>query len=102
MIIVEALAYVADVWVIGTYVAMVAGRSVRAFHWANAVGAIPIAVTEVAVGAWQALVLTMAFGIAGAIGVWQTRRRWMKGVQAEVLRNVEAEVTRQNKERVVQ
>lgn len=63
------VAYLADAWVLATYLLTARGRPARWFHWANAVGAGPIAYTEVVTGAFAALVLTVTFGLIGAYGV---------------------------------
>lgn len=66
----DALAYTADAAIIGTYLGTATRRlDRRTFHWANALGAPPIIATEIIVGAWQALILTAMFGVAGLIGV---------------------------------
>lgn len=73
--IVSALAYIADAVILGSYaVAVAKSNRIGWFHWANGVGAIPIAVTEVAVHAWPALILTAAFGVIGWIGALSPRR----------------------------
>lgn len=65
-----ALAYMADAIILFTYFAAALKRlPLRWFHWANALGCIPIIITEAAVGAWPALILTAAFGAAGWCGV---------------------------------
>jgi hypothetical protein len=62
------LAYMADIAILGTYWLMVRGKSVKWFHLANAIGCIPLIVTEVISGAYAVIVITAAFGIIGAIG----------------------------------
>jgi hypothetical protein len=68
--LIEAAAYGADVAILAAYAAVASGRYVmRLFHWANALGSIPIMLSEVIVGAWPAFVLTSAFGVIGWMGV---------------------------------
>lgn len=68
--IVDIFAYVADAAILGTYAASVRDASrVRWFHWANAIGAVPIVAVEIVVAAWPPLVLTVAFGLIGCAGV---------------------------------
>lgn len=64
-----ALAYLADVAVLGTYAMVARGGSVRPFHWANALGCFPIIGVEIVAGAWPPLVLTATFGALGWVGV---------------------------------
>lgn len=64
------MAYVADAWILGAYLSLArSGKGLRRFNWANAVGAVPIAATEVSVGAWQALIITAAFGVVRLQGL---------------------------------
>lgn len=68
-IVVTLVGYCADLWIVATYLLLARTGRERPFHWANAVGCVPIIATEVAVGAWVPLVLTVAFGAFGWIGV---------------------------------
>ena len=71
-----ALAYAADVAILGTYFSSIRNpRTVRRFHWANAVGMFPLIGVEAVTGAWPAVVLTAAFGVIGWVGVVGGRRR---------------------------
>lgn len=64
------VAYAADAAILGTYAVMASGRrSPFPFHCANAIGAPPIVATEIAARAWPALVLTVAFGCIGWVGM---------------------------------
>lgn len=63
------LAYTADVAIVVTYFVMNRTGRPHAFNLANAVGAIPLAATEVVAHAWPLLVLTSFFGAIGAYGV---------------------------------
>lgn len=63
------LAYVSDAWVLATYALMAAGRRSLWFHMANALGAVPIAAVEIAARTWPPLILTVAFGLIGAVGM---------------------------------
>lgn len=58
------LAWAADVAILWTYARSTHGP-VRPFHWANAIGGIPLAVVEVQAGAWQVLPITVAFTLLG-------------------------------------
>lgn len=64
-----AFAYIADVWILATYAATVRGGHVRPFHWANAIGSIPILAVETIGRVWPAFILTFTFGLIGWIGV---------------------------------
>lgn len=69
MVMLDVLAYLADAWILGTYLyAATRGRQ-RPFHWANAIGCLPILAVEVVASAWPAFVLTLAFGFIGCVGV---------------------------------
>lgn len=63
------LAYLADAVILVTYFLTTKSRPVRWFHWANAIGCVPIIATEVIASAWPPLVLTAAFGAIGWMGV---------------------------------
>lgn len=65
----ELAAYAADAGILATYAATTRGGSVHWFHWANALGCLPIIATEVAVKAWAPLILTAVFGALGWYGV---------------------------------
>lgn len=67
--IISALAYLADAWILATYALTTRRRPVRWFHWANAVGCAPILAVEAVAGAWPPLVLTAAFGAIGCVGL---------------------------------
>lgn len=64
-----ALGYLADVAVVGAYWAVQRGRRLAWLNWTNALGAFPVAATEVYGRAWPALVVTCAFGVVGWAGV---------------------------------
>ena len=66
--------YAADAIIIGTYGLTLRGR-VRPFHWANALGCIPLIAVEVTTGAWPVLPLTAVFGVIGWIGVIKTKEQ---------------------------
>jgi hypothetical protein len=72
-VIITVLAYVADFAVLFTYGMLARGGSRRPMHWANALGSIPIAATEVVARVWPPLVLTAAFGILGVVGILTDR-----------------------------
>lgn len=66
--------YVADVCILGSYGVMsFVPSKVRAFHWANAWGCVPLLIAEVQAGLWQVVVITGTFGVLGWLGVWRTR-----------------------------
>lgn len=67
--ILTAVAYLADAVILGSYGFLArTGRS-RPFHWANAVGCVPLLAVEVVAHAWPPLVLTAAFGAIGLAGL---------------------------------
>lgn len=71
---ITALAYIADVWILGAYAVAATSGRVRWFHLANAVGCYPILAVEVVAHAWPALILTAAFGAIGTVGVARSAR----------------------------
>ena len=72
MSLLDLTGYAADAAILGTY-ALIARRPglVRWFHWANAIGAVPVCAVELASTPvpWAAFVLTASFGAIGWIGV---------------------------------
>lgn len=71
---IRLLGYLADVWILGTYAVMTARpQHARSFHWANAIGCVPLLVAEVNAGLWQVVAITGTFGVLGWFGVWRTR-----------------------------
>lgn len=69
-----ALGIVADVFILSTYALLSFTGNARAFHWANALGCVPLLVAEVRVGLWQVVVITGTFGVLGWVGVWTAKR----------------------------
>lgn len=77
------IVYIADVFILGTYLLLaslnphaapwVARRRTQWFHWANAAGGVPTLVFEAGVHAWPVMPLTGVFCIAGFIGSWRSR-----------------------------
>lgn len=65
----NAVAYFADACILLTYFLAAKTGSARSFHWANAIGCLPIIATEFLSHAWAALILTSSFGLIGAFGV---------------------------------
>ncbi len=63
------LAWVADVAILGSYYLFTTRGYERPFHWANALGCIPLLAVEVTAGAWQVVPVTAAFGVIGWVGV---------------------------------
>jgi len=72
--VLAALGYLADVWILGTYALLARYGRTRPFHWANAIGCIPLLAAEGLAGLWQVMVLTGTFGVIGWLGVWKTRQ----------------------------
>ena len=71
---IQALSLIASASVLVAYFNMQRGAPVKRFDRANALCAPPIMLSEVVVGAWGALVLTVAFGSMGALGWWRATR----------------------------
>jgi hypothetical protein len=71
--VLEAVSYVADVWILTTYFLLAHSGRARPYHLANFVSAFPLAAFEVAVGAWPVLILTVAYGVLAGVGLWRTR-----------------------------
>lgn len=71
---ISALALVASAGVIVSYFYTTKTGKVRPLHWANALGATPIALAAALAGAWASVPLTVLFGAAGAWGLVRTRR----------------------------
>lgn len=65
----QIIVLVADFAILGTYARVSVGRSVRPFHWANAIGAVPVVALEVLTGAWAVIPLTATFGLLGVTGL---------------------------------
>lgn len=72
---ITAVSIAASVAVLVSYLALQRGASLKQFDIANALCAPPILLSEVVVGAWAALILTTAFGTAGAVGWYRAYRR---------------------------
>lgn len=70
----ELIGYLADVWILGTYAVSVHTHKVRLFHWANAIGCVPLVTAEVQAGLWQVVLITGTFGVLGWYGVFTTRK----------------------------
>lgn len=70
----KLIADIATANIIGTYVlAALHPERQRPFHWANAIGCVPLIAVEAMAGVGQAVVLSAMFGAAGWLGVWRTR-----------------------------
>lgn len=68
-------AYIADVWILFTYFALARWKANPwHFHLANAFGCIPLIATEIAARAYAPMVLTVAFGAIGWVGLSRGRR----------------------------
>lgn len=70
----SVLAYCADAAVLATYWHLARTGSARPFHWANAIGFVPLAVVEIVGHIYPPLILTVAFGVIGIAGLIQTRK----------------------------
>lgn len=66
--------FAAVAFILATYAYMIRTDKEALFHWANAIGFIPIGLSAYMQRAWPSLVITTAFGIIGAVGVWHTLR----------------------------
>lgn len=70
MTLLQFFGYLSDVWVLGAYFWFVhSGKHQLLFHWANALGAAPVLIAEVQLGAWQVLPLTATFCVVGWYGI---------------------------------
>ena len=67
--------YLADVCILGTYASSVRTGRLRGFHWANALGAVPLLYLEVGAHLWPVCVISGTFGVLGWLGVWRTHGR---------------------------
>lgn len=63
------VAYVSDAFVLGTYALLARTGRALPFHWANALGAVPLLVVEVTTEAWPVVPLTLTFCVLGWVGV---------------------------------
>jgi hypothetical protein len=73
----QLLGYVSDVWVLSTYFWLAHRSKTLPFHWANALGAVPLLVAEYQLGAWQVIPLTGTFCLLGWFGLakaWRAKR----------------------------
>lgn len=70
---ISTLGYIADAWILATYAILARGGAERPFHWANAIGCVPIIIGELILGAYVPMVLTIAFGAIGWYGLYSTR-----------------------------
>lgn len=74
MTIVTLAGYLADAWVLTTYAILARTSRALAFHWANAIGCVPIILGELALRAYVPLVLTSVFGALGWVGVLRRQK----------------------------
>lgn len=73
--LVNVIALGASLVIVGCYGLVNAGKARRSlFDWANALGAAPLVISEIMVGAWSVLVLTACFGGIGVLGIVEDRR----------------------------
>ncbi len=66
------LSLVASAWILASYAAFAHTANERRRWWfnlANALGCIPVIVTEMVAGTWAALALTAGFGLVGLYGL---------------------------------
>lgn len=73
----DALGYASGVWILTTYAVLSRTGRARPFHLANALGCVPVLITEAIGGVGPAMLLTGAFGALGWFGLWSTRRKAM-------------------------
>lgn len=71
----DLIAFVTDAVILTTYFLMARGRPALWFHWANALGCIPLLVVEATSHAWPVMPLTAAFGLIGWAGVLHKENR---------------------------
>ena len=64
------LEYISDVAVLATYALLVRRNKPLPFHWANALGGLPLIIAEVHARLWQVLVLTGTFTVLGWVGLY--------------------------------
>ncbi len=71
MTLLDIVAYAASIWIVVVYflLAHKGPQFARRFHWANALGAIPVLATEVIAHAYPPMVLTVSFGTIGFLGL---------------------------------
>lgn len=68
--LIDLLAYLASATIIGTYYLVATERKPDIwFHWANAIGAIFTGISTYVHHAYPSLVLTVAFGTIGTVGI---------------------------------
>lgn len=70
---ISTLGYIADAWILAMYAILARGGAERPFHWANAIGCLPIIIGELILGAYVPMVLTVAFGAIGWYGLYSSR-----------------------------
>ena len=63
------VAYLASATVLFTYFRSTRGGTIRAFHWANFLGCFPLIMVEFERQTYPPMVLTIAFGIIGFLGL---------------------------------
>lgn len=66
---IAALGYCADVALAASYAIAVRTGWQRPFHWANALGAIPLVLAEARGHVWPAVITSGMFGVLGWVGV---------------------------------
>lgn len=69
------LAYIADVAIVAAYLYFARTGRARPFHWANALGCLPVIATEIVAHAFPPLILTAFFGLGGWYGIVKRRER---------------------------
>jgi hypothetical protein len=68
------LGYAATVVVLGSYWLSTRTHRPELFHWGNAIGFVPLGLSEAVVGAWPAFLVTIVFGVLGIWGLWRERQ----------------------------
>jgi len=72
---IAVVAYAADAAILGTYAFMAVRGRPTPFHWANALGAVPLIAVEISAHAWPVVPVTASFGLIGWYGVLTTKRQ---------------------------
>lgn len=74
MIVLSLVALAANVWILATYALLARTGRERPFHWANAIGCLPLLAVELVTGAWSIVPLSLTFGVLGLVGVMKKEK----------------------------
>lgn len=66
--------YVADVFILASYLYLAKTTNARPYHWVNAITAFPLLALEIQAGLWQLVLLTGFYGVIAWYGLWQEHR----------------------------